>query len=67
MSAHHLMDELKTPSTTPTIECCYTPLPLDDAAKLAALSELYPQHTTESLITALLHHALTVIETSGEN
>ena len=61
MSAQHLLDELKTPSTTPTIECCQTPLLLDDAAKIAALTDLYPQHTTESLITALLHHALGVI------
>lgn len=64
MNAHPLMDELKTPATTPTTECCHTPLLLDDAAKIAALSDLYPQHTTESLITALLHHALHVIDTT---
>ncbi|GAB3101282.1 hypothetical protein GCM10027217_21400 [Pseudomaricurvus hydrocarbonicus] len=58
MNAQDLIKELNNPSSRQTEVCCSTPLPLEDAAKIAALVELHPHHTTESIITALLHHAL---------
>jgi hypothetical protein len=39
-------------------------LPLDDAARLAALAEMFPGRTPEQLITDLLSSALQEIETS---
>jgi len=39
-------------------------LPVDDAARLAALSEMFPGRTPEQLITDLLGAALQEIETS---
>jgi hypothetical protein len=39
-------------------------LPLDDAARLAALAEMFPGRTPEQLITDLLGSALQEIETS---
>lgn len=39
-------------------------LPIDDAARLAALAELFPGRTAEQLITELLATALQEIETS---
>jgi len=39
-------------------------LPLDDAARLAALAEMFPGRTPEQLITDLLATALQEIETS---
>lgn len=39
-------------------------LPLDDAARLAALAEMFPGRTPEQLITDLLGAALQEIETS---
>lgn len=39
-------------------------LPVDDAARLAALSEMFPGRTPEQLITDLLASALQEIETS---
>lgn len=39
-------------------------LPIDDAARLAALSEMFPGRTPEQLITDLLGTALQEIETS---
>jgi hypothetical protein len=39
-------------------------LPIDDAARLAALSEMFPGRTAEQLITDLLGTALQGIETS---
>lgn len=39
-------------------------LPVDDAARLAALSEMFPGRTPEQLITDLLGTALQEIETS---
>jgi predicted DNA-binding protein len=39
-------------------------LPVDDAARLAALSEMFPGRTSEQLITDLLGTALQEIETS---
>jgi hypothetical protein len=39
-------------------------LPLDDAARLAALAEMFPGRTPEQLITDLLGTALQEIETS---
>jgi hypothetical protein len=39
-------------------------LPLDDAAKLHALAELFPGHTEEDLITDLIGAALHEIEAS---
>ena len=37
-------------------------LPVEDAAKLAALSEMYPKRTQEQLITDLLSAALSDLE-----
>ena len=37
-------------------------LPIEDAAKLAALEEMYPKRTTEQLITDLLSAALIELE-----
>ncbi|MDQ2077168.1 hypothetical protein [Marinimicrobium sp. ABcell2] len=37
-------------------------LPLEDAAKLAALHEMFPKKRTEELITDLLHAALNELE-----
>jgi len=39
-------------------------LPLDDAAKIHALAELFPGHTEEDLITDLINAALREVETS---
>lgn len=39
-------------------------LPLDDAARLAALAEMFPGRTPEQLITELLGAALQEVETS---
>ena len=39
-------------------------LPIDDAARLAALSEMFPGRTPEQLLTDLLGAALQEIETS---
>ena len=39
-------------------------LPLDDAARLAALTEMFPGRTPEQLVTDLLATALQEIETS---
>jgi predicted DNA-binding protein len=39
-------------------------LPLDDAARLAALAEMFPGRTPEQLITELLGVALQEVETS---
>lgn len=67
MSIHPLINELETPTTYPATTCCSIPLSVDDAARIAALVEMHPQHSDESLITALLHHALRRIELSPEN
>ncbi len=63
MGAYDLLDVLDTPANLPTEVCCETALPLEDAAKIAALEKLYPQHSQESLISFLLHHALSNIQT----
>lgn len=39
-------------------------LPVDDAARLAALAELFPGNTPDTLITDLLHAALDEVEAS---
>lgn len=39
-------------------------LPLEDAAKLAALEEMFPKKSKEELITDLLHAALNELESS---
>lgn len=67
MNTHPLINELETPSPCSTTSCCAIHLPIDDAARIAALAEMYPRHTNETLITALLHHALTRLELPAEN
>lgn len=67
MSIHPLINELETPTTHATTICCAIALPIEDAARIAALVELHPGHTRESLITAMLHHALTQIKLPPEN
>ncbi len=39
-------------------------LPLEDAARIAALSEMYPKRTEEELLSELLAAALAELETS---
>lgn len=39
-------------------------LPLEDAAKISALSEMYPKRTKEQIISELLSAALVELETS---
>ena len=39
-------------------------LPIEDAAKLAALCEMYPKRTSEQIITDLLSAALSDLETT---
>lgn len=62
MSIPPLIHELETPITGATTLCGSIPLPIDDAARIAALVEIHPQHSHDSLITALLHYALQRIE-----
>jgi hypothetical protein len=53
-------DQTASGKLTPTT---YTVrLPVEDAAKLAALGEMYPKRTTEQLITDLLSAALSDLE-----
>ncbi len=37
---------------------CTASLPIEDAARLSALASLYPNHTTQSILTLLLTHSL---------
>lgn len=50
--------------TTLTDERHAIRLPLDDAARLAALADLFPGNTPEELITDLLREALDQVEAS---
>lgn len=63
MSAQPLVQQLHCPSTAPGQPVCNIALPIEDAAKLAALAELYPDCSQETLITELLHHALNTMDT----
>jgi hypothetical protein len=54
----------KDPPPTLTAREYAVRLPLDDAARLAALAEMFPGRTPEQLITDLLATALQEIETS---
>ena len=58
MSARLWVHTLENPPQETMETCCITPLPLDDAAKISALAELFPQQSAEELISSLLHHAL---------
>lgn len=57
----HLWNE--TASGDLTTENYTLRLPIEDAAKLAALAEMYPKRTTEQLLTDLLSAALEELET----
>lgn len=47
----------QAPSATPEV-CCITRLPIEDAAKLSALAELFPKQSEEEIISTLLARAL---------
>ena len=47
-----------------TAEAYAVRLPIDDAARLQALTELFPGHAVEDLITDLLHAALDEVAAS---
>lgn len=54
----------KTAAGELTEECFSVRLPVEDAARIAALAEMFPRRTSEELITDLLTAALGEIEAS---
>ena len=58
MSARLWVNKLNKPPHEAKQTCCITPLPLEDAAKISALADLFPQQSPEELISILLNHAL---------
>lgn len=58
MSARLWVNTLDKPPHEAKETCCITPLPLEDAAKISALADLFPQQSPEELISILLNHAL---------
>ena len=65
MSFKDLLESLRESAAQPRTATEYAVrLPVDDAARLAALSEMFPGRTPEQLITDLLGTALQEIETS---
>ena len=65
MSFKDLLESWRESAAQPRTATEYTVrLPVDDAARLAALSEMFPGRTSEQLITDLLGTALQEIETS---
>ncbi|MAZ90295.1 MAG: hypothetical protein CL693_21905 [Cellvibrionaceae bacterium] len=58
MNARPWVQDLKQPAAPAQEMCCITPLPLEDAAKLSALAELFPNQSQEQIISTLLAHAL---------
>ncbi len=58
MSAKPWVQHLSQPPQLVSEVCCITRLPIEDAAKLSALAELFPQQEQEEIITTLLAHAL---------
>jgi hypothetical protein len=65
MSFKDLLESWRETAAQPRTASEYTVrLPVDDAARLAALAEMFPGRTLEQLITELLGTALQEIETS---
>ena len=65
MKVSELMQHWQSTSTGTVTRDAYTiKLPVDAAARVAALAELYPGHNVEQLITDLLSAALEELETS---
>jgi hypothetical protein len=65
MSFKNLLDSWRESAAQPRTAAEYAVrLPVDDAARLAALAEMFPGRTPEQLITDLLGAALQEIETS---
>ncbi|NIB43297.1 hypothetical protein HBA55_27060 [Pseudomaricurvus alkylphenolicus] len=62
MTTPHLAEKLNRPQSPGSQPICKIALPIDDAAKLAALNQIYPGRDTQALITELLHHALNTLE-----
>ncbi len=58
MNARPWVQDLKKPAVSAQEMCCITPLPLEDAAKLSALADLFPNQSQEQIISTLLAHAL---------
>lgn len=59
MSFKELLDSWREQAAVPRTAASYAvQLPLDDAARLAALAEMFPGRTREQLITELLGAAL---------
>ncbi len=58
MSAKPWVQRLSQPPQTSSQVCCITRLPIEDAAKLSALAELFPQQGQEEIISTLLSYAL---------
>lgn len=54
----------KTAAGELTEECFSVRLPIEDAARIAALAEMFPRRSSEELITDLLAAALAEIEAS---
>lgn len=65
MSFKELLESWRETAAQPRTAMEYAVrLPVDDAARLAALAEMFPGRSTEQLITDLLGAALQEIETS---
>jgi len=62
MTAQPWVHHLSQPAPASPETCCITPLPLEDAAKLSALAELFPQQSQEEIISTLLSQALSELE-----
>jgi hypothetical protein len=59
VSFKELLDSWREQAAAPRTRSSYTvQLPLDDAARLAALAQMFPGRTREQLITELLGEAL---------
>lgn len=59
MSTDSLLQDLQMDSLTYPVEhSCDVQLPVEDAARLAALAELYPQLSQEHILSLLLSHGL---------
>lgn len=65
MKVNELMNHWESTSTGTVTRDAYTiKLPVDAAARISALNELYPGHNIDQLITDLLSAALEELETS---
>ena len=63
MSIDSLLQDLQSLSSpTGTTNYCNLQLPIEDAARLAALEALYPQHNQDTILSLLLSHGLRQME-----